>query len=199
MNPSEEEINFIKTDLLPELVYERCFCDIGSREFVEYDSAIVKPLKTEKGPTNQESYYSADVIIKFSGEPKTFPLFIKLLPNSVNEMAYDWFLNEEIFYNSHLVRKSNLKCVPKCYAVSMGKYGRPVIVLEDLKAEGYEEVKRKLNLEEIKLCIDAIGLFHGNILKYVKEKNSSLNNFSPIKNLEFDKEQRVNFQKGYSR
>ncbi|XP_033225500.1 uncharacterized protein LOC117178259 [Belonocnema kinseyi] len=199
METSEEDVNFIEIELLPELVHERCFCDTGSREFVEYDSASVKPLKSEKGPTNQESYYSADVIVKFSGEPKIFALFIKLLPNSANETAYDWFLNEEIFYNSHLIRKTNMKCVPKCYAVSMGKYGRPVIVLEDLKAKGYEDIKRKLNFEELKLCIDAIGSFHGNIMKYVQEKNSSLNNFSPLKTLEYEEEYRDIFQKGYSR
>ncbi|XP_051168218.1 uncharacterized protein LOC127286001 isoform X5 [Leptopilina boulardi] len=195
MNSSEDDdINFIKNELLPELVYERCFCDVGSREFVEYDSACVKSLNNEKGPTNNESYYSANIIVKFSGEPKTFSIFIKLLPATVNDIAYDWFLNEEIFYNSHLLRKSNTKCVPKCYAVSMGKYGRPTLVLEDLNAQGFEKI-RKLNLEELNLCASAIGFFHESILKYVREKNCSLNNFSTLKNMESNQI----FCKGYSR
>lgn len=199
MNSTEEEdIKFIKNELLPELVYERCFCDVGSREFVEYDSASVKCLKAKRGPTNNESHYSADVIVKFSGEPKVFPIFIKLLPISANDIAYDWFLNEEIFYNSHLIRKSDTKIVPKCYGVSMGKYGRPCLVLENLKGQEFEKIG-KLNFEEINLCASAIGFFHASIIKYVREKNCSLNNFSTLKIMDFDESRLENFRKGYSR
>ncbi|XP_043474526.1 uncharacterized protein LOC122506426 [Leptopilina heterotoma] len=195
MNSTEEDIIFIKNHLLPELVYERCFCDVGSREFVEYDSASVK-IPNTKPTNNDESHYLVDVVVKFSGEPKNFPLFIKLLAVTVNDVTYNWFLNEEIFYNSHLIRKSvnNLKIIPKCYAVSMGKYGRPVLVLEDLSTQNFLKIE-KLNFQELNLCARAIGLFHEGILKYVKEKNTSLNNFTTLQIMETNQD----FEKGFSR
>lgn len=195
MNSTEDDISFMKNHLLPELVHERCFCDVGSREFVEYDSASVKIPKT-KPTNNYESHYLVDVVVKFSGEAKNFPLFIKLLSNAVSDVTYNWFLNEETFYNSHLVRKSvdSLKIVPKCYAVSMGKYGRPALVLEDLSTRNFVKIE-KLNLQELHLCAGAIGLFHEGILKYVREKNGSLNNFSTLQIMETKQD----FQKGFSR
>ncbi|KAG8362544.1 uncharacterized LOC105268972 [Fopius arisanus] len=155
-----ESINFIETDLIPEMVHNRCFCESGSREFVEFESVSVRPLITSRVNKTRE-LYRGKVIIRFSGEPKSFDIIIKLLPTSCqdDDRAYGSFLNEEMFYNK-MTAKFKLNIYPKCYAADMGRYGRPVVVLEDLEAVGYRHLSTKLDGNHLKLLLQAIAEFH---------------------------------------
>ncbi|KAI4488465.1 hypothetical protein M0802_011571 [Mischocyttarus mexicanus] len=168
----KENIKFIETDLLPEMVYNRCFCEPGSREFVEFDSAIIELLETHRDLTKPWELYRVKAFVKFSGESKTFPLIIKLLPMSVqSENSLQRFQNEEMFY-SKMVSVYNTDQFSKCYVADMGRYGMPVIVLEDLTANGYQTIQeqRELNKEEFKLTLEIFARFHGTGLRLKTEK-----------------------------
>lgn len=168
----EENIKFIKTDLLPEMVYNRCFCESGSREFVEFDSAIVELLETHRDSTKPWELYRVKAFVRFSGEVKAFPLIIKLLPTSVqSENSFARFQNEEMFY-SKMTSVYNTDQFPKCYVADMGRYGMPVIVLEDLTANGYQTIQQQRGLddEELMLSVKTLGRFHGTGLRLKAEK-----------------------------
>ena len=163
----ENSIEFIKTKLIPEAVHNRCFCPIGSREFIEFDSVIVEPLKYSNDAIE---YYKGRLIVNFSGEPSSFALIIKLLDSTDGKNnTYDKFLNEEMFYSKMTMKyKSNI--FPRCYVVDMGRYGKPVIVLEDLEACGYIRLDSKLDEDHLVLCLKAIAGFHERGLR-LKAKN----------------------------
>ncbi|XP_043685437.1 uncharacterized protein LOC122637419 isoform X1 [Vespula pensylvanica] len=165
-------MEFIKTDLLPEMVYNRCFCESGSREFVEFESAIVESLETPDHSIKPWELYRVKAVVRFSGEPVSFPLIVKLLPSSVqSENSFGRFQNEEMFY-SKMISLYGKDLFPKCYASDMGRYGMPVIVLEDLTANEYEMIqeKRGMNEEELKLSLKSLGRFHGIGLRLKNEK-----------------------------
>ncbi|XP_043278524.1 uncharacterized protein [Venturia canescens] len=173
----DEGIEFIKNDLLPEAVHNRCFCEAGSREFLEFSSVQVESLSVERSKKNAKEYFRARMIVKFSGEPKTFPLIIKLLGNAtVSDRDYDEFLNEEMFY-SKIVQKYKLNIYPKCYVADMGRYGRPVIVLEDLEACGYVRVDGKLDEDHLALGLKAIEGLHQRGLRLKAENYNSFREF----------------------
>lgn len=156
----DNSINFIETILIPEMVDNRCFCASGSREFVELDSVNVIPWQTTSINNNRE-LYKTRVVIKFSGEPETFHVIIKLLSLHAqdNDIAYGRFLNEEMFY-SKITAKYKLNIYPKCYVADMGRYGgRPVIVLEDLTAINYQPVITKLDNKQMKIYLKVITKF----------------------------------------
>lgn len=153
-----ESIHYIQTDLIPEMVHNRCFCPPGSREFVEFESVSVEPLLTARVNKNRE-LYKGKVVVRFSGDAEAFDVIIKLLPISCQEdEAYGCFLNEEMFYNK-IAAKYKLDIYPKCYVADMGRYGRPVVVLEDLEAVGYH-LSTKLDGDHLKLLLAAIARFH---------------------------------------
>ncbi|KAK0077401.1 hypothetical protein PV326_010073 [Microctonus aethiopoides] len=104
-NQVEDTINFITNDLIPEIVYNRCFCERGSQ--------------------------------------------YKLFDN-----------------------------YPKCYVADMGKYGRPVIVLEDLEAIGYLYYSQGLlDDDHLKLCLIEIAKFHAFGVKLKKNKFDKFREF----------------------
>lgn len=154
----DKNYDFIR-DLVTKMVYDRCFCDPGSREFVEFDSIRLKPLSfPDKIPVSE--IYSAEVGVLFSGELRVFEIVIKLLPEETQvASALELFQNEELFY-SKIAPKLGSRHLAKCYLADMGRYGRPVIVLEDLKVQGYSEVQSKLDEDHLKVWIKAIGTFH---------------------------------------
>lgn len=159
-NRREEDIEFISTELLPEAVHNRCFCEPGSREFVEFVSAVVEPARSARIEDDRTEYYRATLIVNFSGEPRAFELSIKTLrPGDDDAKAYDGILNEEMFY-SKIAKGYDLAIYPKCYVADMGRYGRPVIVLEDLEALGYRGLDSKLDEDHLELSLRAIGRFH---------------------------------------
>ncbi|XP_015124488.1 uncharacterized protein LOC107046391 [Diachasma alloeum] len=172
-----ESIRFIQTELIPEMVHNRCFCEPGSREFVEFESASVTPLITSQVNENRE-LYRARVIIRFSGDAKPFNVIIKLLTITCQEdgCAYGCFLNEEMFYNK-MTGMYKLDIYPKCYAADMGRYGRPVIVLEDLEAIGYHHVSSKLDGDHLKLLLEAIARFHARSIDLKHKEFSILREF----------------------
>ncbi|XP_047371044.1 uncharacterized protein LOC124957779 [Vespa velutina] len=168
----EYNMEFIKNDLLPEMVHNRCFCESGSREFVEFESAIVESLVTPDDSLKPWELYRVKAIVRFSGEPMSFPLIVKLLPLSVqSEYSFARFQNEEMFY-SKMISLYGEDLFPKCYASDMGRYGMPVIVLEDLTANEYETIQenRRMNEEELKLSLKSLGRFHGIGLRLKNEK-----------------------------
>ncbi|XP_063990714.1 uncharacterized protein LOC135169556 [Diachasmimorpha longicaudata] len=160
MDDTTGSIRFIQTELIPEMVHNRCFCEPGSREFVELESVSVKPLTAFQVDESRE-LYRARVIVKFSGDAKSFNVVVKLLTISGQDdsSAYGCFLNEEMFYNKMTVMYK-LDIYPKCYAADMGRYGRPVVVLEDLEAIGYCQLSGKLDGDHLKLLLEAISRFH---------------------------------------
>lgn len=174
----EDTINFITNDLIPEIVYNRCFCECGSREFIEYDSIIVEPLKIIEVKDYSE-IYRGKLIIKFSGEAKLFHVIIKLLQKNLldNEEAFGHFLNEEMFYNK-IISEYKFNNYPKCYVADMGKYERPVIVLEDLEAIGYLHYSQALfDDDHLKLCLIEIAKFHALGVKLKKNKFDKFREF----------------------
>ncbi|XP_017884486.1 uncharacterized protein LOC108627661 [Ceratina calcarata] len=160
----KRSIEFIEQELLPEMVHERCFCEKNSREFVEFDSAIIR--LDELSRTSE--IYRVTAVVRFSGEPRSFPLLIKLLPEEGAEnrgpIAFDSYQNEEMFY-SKMTAKYGTDLVPKCYLSDLGRYGRPVIVLEDLEEDGYKQVDEELNEEHLKLCVKVLAKFHARGLR----------------------------------
>ncbi|XP_032685996.1 uncharacterized protein LOC116851068 [Odontomachus brunneus] len=151
--------DFIRRELIPEMVHDRCFCEPDSREFVEFDSADVEPFDGSDRGTSCE-LYRATAHVKFSGETCSFPLIVKLPKNSADcQPPSGPFQNEEMFY-SKMTRKYGADGVPKCYLSDLGRYGRPVIVLEDLSARGYVRADRKLDEDHLKLCVKALATFH---------------------------------------
>lgn len=180
MTPSvEDDVLFIQKELLPEMVFNRCFCDAGSREFVEFDNAKVEPL--DKTPYHLNfTFYRASVTVNFSGEPEIFNVVVKLLPEDCFSgddpslaLAFDGFLNEEILWNKGTLQYGK-DFLPKFYAADMGKYGRPVIVLEDLQKNGFERVlDREFDQEEVLAVAKLLGGFHGRGMK-LKQNDFSI-------------------------
>ncbi|CAK9804879.1 hypothetical protein ANTPLA_LOCUS4241 [Anthophora plagiata] len=160
----ERSIDFIENDLLLEMVHDRCFCNGNSREFVEFESATVRLDELSRS----SEIYRATVVVRFSGEPSTFYLLVKLLPEDGAEhasiTAFDAFQNEEMFYTK-MTAKYGTDLVPKCYLSDLGRYGRPVIVLEDLEADGYTQVDGELDEDHLKLCVQVLAKFHARGLK----------------------------------
>jgi hypothetical protein len=174
----EEDICFIKNELLPEMVYDRCFCESNSREFVELESSEIESCNTYSHHLNF-AFYRATIVIQFSGDPKIFYVLIKLLPENTLfasdptiALAYDGFQNEEIMWNKASIEYGK-HFFPKFYITDMGKYGRPVIVVEDLEKNGFERIlDRDLNRQEASLVMEMLGNFHGKGMTLKKEKFS---------------------------
>ncbi|XP_076249712.1 uncharacterized protein LOC143189009 [Calliopsis andreniformis] len=160
--PLEEGVDFIERELIPEMVHSRCFCEPNSREFVELES--VSAHLDELSRTSE--IYRAEAVVRFSGEPRCFPLFVKLLPERKghSQTAFDAYQNEEMFYSKMTV-KFGSDLVPKCYLADLGRYGRTVVVLEDLEATGYELIDGELDEDHLKLCVEVLGKFHGRGLR----------------------------------
>lgn len=160
----ERSSSFIEHELLPEMVQDRCFCEPNSREFVELDSATIRLDEL----SSSSEIYRVTLVVKFSGEPRSFPLVLKLLPKEgcehVSPTAFDAFQNEEMFY-SKMISKYGTDLVPKCYLSDLGRYGRPVIVLEDLEEAGYMQVGGELDEDHLKLCVQVLAKFHARGLK----------------------------------
>ncbi|XP_012259108.2 uncharacterized protein LOC105687795 [Athalia rosae] len=190
MASREKDFEFIR-ELLSEMVHNRCFCEVGSREFVEFDSVRVKPLSfPDKIPVSE--IYAAEVTVRFSGEPKIFSIIIKLLPEETEVAnSLELFQNEELFY-SKIAPKIGTKHLAKCYVADMGRYGRPVIVLENLKSQGYKEVEKKLDEEHLTLWIKAIGSFHGRGLRLKNENPAEFREFyAKLQEATFNEENRT--------
>ncbi|OXU23102.1 hypothetical protein TSAR_014677 [Trichomalopsis sarcophagae] len=158
---AEEDIKFIKEDLLPEMMHDRCFCEPGSREFVEFDYADVHVQPRESHHLDF-SFYRATVSVLFSGEAQLFHVLVKLLPADGSfELAFNGFLNEEILWNKGTLQFGK-QFLPRFYLADMGRYGRPAIVVEDPEKNGFERVvDRGLNKEEAVKVLEVIGEFHG--------------------------------------
>lgn len=160
----ERSFAFIEKELLPEMVQDRCFCEPNSREFVEFDSATIRLDELSRS----SEIYRVTIVVRFSGEPRSFPLLLKLLPEEEAEhkspTAFDAYQNEEMFY-SKMTLKYGTDLVPKCYLSDLGRYGRPVIVLEDLEEAGYTQVDGELDEEHLKLCVQVLAKFHARGLR----------------------------------
>ncbi|XP_012281959.1 uncharacterized protein LOC105700575 [Orussus abietinus] len=177
MNKLEE----IKQELVPHLVNERVFCEPGSREFIELDSIEIEETKSEWSSYDRVcKLYRGKVNIKFSGEVKTFPVFIKeeVLHHSNSCVK----IQNEICFYKEIAPKLGLTSIPKCYWT--GKYqdqGLNYIILEDLQAEGYKVVKsRRLDKEHMKLALEAIAKIHGKGLSF---KDNNYNEFRHVSKL----------------
>ncbi|XP_024870547.1 uncharacterized protein LOC112453819 [Temnothorax curvispinosus] len=157
-----EHCDFIRRVLIPEMVHDRYFCEPGSREFVEFDSVDVEHFDRKSNRKNMLHRVTARV--KFSGVTHSFPLIIKLPEPHVNLLSSSPFLNEEMFY-SKMTLNYGTDGIPKCYLSDLGRYDRPVIVLEDLAARGYTQVDDKLDEDHLKLCMKALATIHGKGLK----------------------------------
>lgn len=172
-------MRFIKEDLLPEMVYDRCFCDSGSREFVEFDSAqvVVSNCRAGNDECNYANTYKGLVSVRFSGNVQQFPVVVKLLPIGEDGLAFEAFQNEEMLY-SKMTSKYGKEKFPKCYVADLGRYGgRSVIVIEDLEAKGYRRVDGKFTGDHVKLAMRAIGRFHGRGLNLRKNDFAGFREF----------------------
>lgn len=156
------DCDFIRCELIPEMVHDRRFCESGSREFVELDSVDIEHLRGIRDYTTK--LYRVMARIKFSGETCSFPLVIKLPKTDAQSLPSGPFQNEEMFY-SKMALEYRTNGIPKCYLSDLGRYGRPVIVLEDLTAHGYAHVNDKLDEDHLKLCVKALAAFHGRGLR----------------------------------
>lgn len=157
-------MNFIESELIPEMVFDRCFCEPNSREYVELVSVDAHLDELSRS----SEIYRATVAIKFSDEPRSFRLLIKLLPevggDRASSSAFDAFQNEEMFYSKMTLRYGT-EYLSKCYLSDLGRYGRPVVVLEDLLAAGYKHVNGELDQDHLKLCLQVLAKFHARGLK----------------------------------
>lgn len=160
------DCDFMRQELIPEMVYDRRFCEPGSREFVEFDSLDVEHLEMRDYSTK---LYRVTARMKFSGETCSFPLVIKLPKTDAESPPSGPFQNEEMFYTK-MILEYGTDGVPKCYLSDLGRYGRPVIVLEDLAARGYAHVDDKLDEDHLKLCVKALATFHSRGLKLKAQK-----------------------------
>lgn len=161
------DCDFIRQELIPEMVHDRRFCESGSREFVEFDSVDVEHLDGMRDYTTK--LYRVTARVKFSGETYGFPLVIKLPKTDAESPPSGPFQNEEMFY-SKMTLEYGTDSIPKCYLSDLGRYGRPVIVLEDLTARGYARVNDKLDEDHLKLCVKALAAFHGKGLRLKASK-----------------------------
>ncbi|XP_029666306.1 uncharacterized protein LOC115237426 [Formica exsecta] len=161
------DCDFIRRELIPEMVHDRRFCESGSREFVEFDSVDIEHLDGIRDYTTR--LYRVTARVKFSGETCSFPLVIKLPKADAESPPSGPFQNEEMFY-SKMTLEYGTDGIPKCYLSDLGRYGRPVIVLEDLSARGYAHVKDKLDEDHLKLCVKALAAFHGRGLRLKARK-----------------------------
>ncbi|KAG6558341.1 EcKinase 9 [Microplitis demolitor] len=187
MNNKEDSIEFI-TEIIPEIVHSRCFCDVGSREFIEFDSVSIDKVSHPSEQINDKSKRISDrkielfrgkIVIKFSDDPKTFFVIIKLLGQQIEEDDddYKYFLNEEMFYNK-MTSEYKLDIYPKVYVADMGRYGRPIIVIEDLEAvSGYRRVDSKLDEDHLRICLKAIARFHARGLRLKYDKFNTFREF----------------------
>ncbi|XP_050458872.1 uncharacterized protein LOC126855348 [Cataglyphis hispanica] len=161
------DCDFIRCELIPEMVHDRRFCESGSREFVEFDSVDIEHLRGIRDYTTK--LYRVTARVKFSGETCSFPLVIKLPKTDAESLPSGPFQNEEMFY-SKMTLEYGTNGIPKCYLSDLGRYGRPVIVLEDLTAHGYAHVNDKLDEDHLKLCVKALAVFHGRGLRLKARK-----------------------------
>lgn len=200
--PQQRSVDFIRRELIPEMVHDRCFCKPGSREFVEFDSADVEPFDVVNDYSAGTSceLYRVTARVKFSGETCSFPLIVKLPKNSADcPLPPDSFQNEEMFY-SKMTLKYGTDGVPKCYLSDLGRYGRPVIVLEDLGARGYVRADRKLDEDHLKLCVKALATFHGKGLRLKTEKFAVFREFyAKLSDTCFDDDSVVHYRKNAAR
>ena len=159
---SQQGVDFIELELIPEMVHARCFCERSSREFVEFVSATAR--LDELSRTSE--IYRVEAVVSFSGEACSFPLFVKLLPQEAerSRTAFDAYQNEEMFYTK-MTPKYGSDLTPRCYLADLGRYGRAVVVLEDLQEAGYAPVNGELDEDHLKLCVQVLGKFHGRGLK----------------------------------
>ncbi|XP_011641172.1 uncharacterized protein LOC105429718 [Pogonomyrmex barbatus] len=157
------DCDFIRRILIPEMVHDRCFCEPGSREFVEFDSADVKHLD-RKGSGRENTLHRVTARVKFSGVTCSFPIIIKLPKPHTDSPPSGPFLNEEMFY-SKMTFDYGTNAVPRCYLSDLGRYDRAAIALEDLAARGYTQVDNKLDEDHLKLCVKTLAAFHGRGLK----------------------------------
>lgn len=171
-------------EIIPEIVHNRCFCDPGSREFIELDSVSIDKVSEPSTEVNDEGdkkyeLLRGKIVIKFSSEPKTFFVIIKLLSKQAAEddEDYKYFANEEMFYNK-MTLEYKLDIYPKLYVADMGRYGRPIIVIEDLEAvSGYRRVHSKLDEDHLRMCLKAIARFHGRGLRLKYDKFNTFREF----------------------
>lgn len=161
------DCDFIRQELIPEMVYDRRFCEPGSREFVEFDSLDVEHLDGMRDYSTK--LYRVTARVKFSGETCSFPLIIKLPKADAESPPSGPFQNEEMFYTK-MTLEYGTDGTPKCYLSDLGRYGRAVIVLEDLTARGYAHVNDKLDEDHLKLCVKALAEFHSRGLKLKAQK-----------------------------
>ena len=167
----EEDTNFIKNELIEEMMFDKCFSEPDSREFVELGQVNVEPLNLGEYFVKPEcAVYRVKLVVLFSGVPKTFRVIVKLLPadaalgqeDSVSE-AFKSFVNEEILFNNTNfgMKHYGSEFFPKVYLVDLGKYGRPVVVLEDPVSSGFVRVlDRDLSGEEALAVTRKIAKFH---------------------------------------
>lgn len=168
-NESQIDINFIQTELIPEMIHNRCFCDSDSREFIELDSMNFQLFPKHSNHSKNSPYYYGNVIINFSGDPKSFPIVVRLLPmTNFDQQEGKKFQNEEIFYSKMILKYPCSNYIVKCYVSDLGRYGMPVLVWEDVQStQGYCRIEDSqiLSLEHLKLCMKLLGQFHGASLK----------------------------------
>lgn len=195
-------IDFIQSDLIPEMVQDRCFCEANSREFVEFESASVELANSPNEFSSFCEIYRAKAVVRFSGEPCRFSLLVKLLPNTDGDdsgTGFEAFQNEEMFYTK-MTLKYGRNYAPKCYLSDLGRYGRPVIVLEDLEAQGYTRPNNKLDEDHLKLCVKLLGSFHGRGLKLKAEKFNDFREFyAKLSEISFSPESLKYYQHRLSR
>ncbi|XP_053975707.1 uncharacterized protein LOC128874720 [Hylaeus volcanicus] len=160
--PHELTVDFIETELIPEMVHARCFCEPNSREFVEFESATVRVVELSR----TSEIYRVETVIRFSGEPRGYPLLVKMLPEDANRpgTAFDAYQNEEMFY-SKMTQKYGSDLAPRCYLADLGRFERPVVVLDDLEAVGYAQADGDLDEDQLRLCVRVLGKFHGRGLR----------------------------------
>ncbi|XP_001605554.1 uncharacterized protein LOC100121952 [Nasonia vitripennis] len=169
MRPTpEEDLIFIKDKLLPAMIKAGRFNESLRSVTFDHYSAIARPYPYQLRDYHLNfALYRAEINFNHSNASTcTVNVWVKLLPNDCTKptltQALNGFHNEEYFWRrvSPLVGRELL---PRFYAAEMQKYGRPVVVVEDLEMSGFRRSldPRQLSAEEAILVLKCIGRMHG--------------------------------------
>lgn len=110
--------------------------------------------------------YLAQIVINFPNGSRIVNVLVKILPKDCTEpvfaLALNGFHNEKFFWKKVSVDVGR-ELLPKFYAAEMKKYGRPVIVVEDLEMNGFRRPMNpnKLSVEETMKVLEYVGKLHG--------------------------------------
>lgn len=169
----EDHVKFIEEDLIPEMVYDRRFCNEGSREFIDLKSVTVTNHELIRVPGPNGKFlclqYIAKVVIEFSSEPKTFSVAINFLPKNRTSLEQIDRFKVDVYFYEKMLKYYTIDLFTKCYSSSIVK-GERFIVLENLVDSGYSNETKSLNKKQVELCFRMMARFHAAGLKLNKDE-----------------------------